>query len=201
MLDQTVEAIEAFSAALRLAPREPRCSGATARSVAKKIGRASEIPELLEAQASLCSNNPANGAFLGKALYTYGCYESAIRDLSPNHRWLPIFVDRARSHRALGQPEDALRVLEIAVTSALQSTSNLGAILPELKSLDIARDQPDLALSDTFVATTYDQAIHVFLEARAIDLVRTDLPRYQQLDGERTALFADKLKELEAQTP
>lgn len=200
ILDQTAEAVQAFSAALSLAPGnhyalEPLLD------LLQKLGRSSEIPDLLEAQASQYSDDPVNGAFLGKALYRYGCYESAIRVLSLNHHWLPSFVYLARSHRALGRSEEALQVLEIAVTSALQSISNLDAILPELKFLDIARDQPDLALSDTFETTIYDQAIQVFLEAGAIDQARTHLPRYQQLDGERATLFADKLKELEAQTP
>ncbi len=193
---QHAEAVDAFLEALRLSPDNSSALGPLMDAL-EKAGRVAEIPDILEEQARF-DFDAVNGSSLGENLCRYGRYESAIRVLSQVTLMLPQLLEPhvwlARAYRALGRHDEALPVLEAAVEHARDSIKGLDDMLPELKALDDRPNQPNLRLADMFEIYTYENAIHAFLEAGALDEARTHLPRLECLNAEKAQYFVERIR-------
>jgi len=199
-LGKSEDAINSFMTAARLAPGKyyaltPLLDALT------KAGRADEIPGLLEEQAGNPVSDHVDGLFLGIHLYEHGCFASAKRILVPVATAVPDFTRAhlclAMSMKELGEVAAAARALETAVTTALKQIIGLEGVLPELRKLDKKQTAHEIRAADAFELHTYDEAIHVFLEAGDFEKVRAYLHHLERLDPEKAGQVFARLHELE----
>jgi len=191
------EALAEFREALRLAPG----SNTAIRLVVTELeqtGREREIPGVLEEQAQVPNLGGVDALFLGIGLYERGHFETALRLLKatePSMSHSPeLYVYLARTHRALGFDDEAIRTANNAVQAVESMLEKLPQHVSELRELnDRPHNRKGIRYDELIVAHYYREAVEAYSEADQPQKAQEYLERLATVDPEKAETLMQRI--------